>query len=86
MIFLLPFLIIFCHSGESRNPILRPLQNYSIRHSGLDPESMKYLIILDSGFRRNDNIAGFMQLCKGLFLIPAFAGMTVGYGLPPAQE
>jgi hypothetical protein len=44
------------------------LHNSSIRHSGLDPESMKYLIILDSGFRRNDKIAGFMQLCKGLYV------------------
>ena len=65
---------------------MRPLHNSSIRHSGLDPESRKYLIILDSrfrgndgsgmdsracpglrfGIRRNDKIAGFMQLCKGL--------------------
>jgi len=45
---------------------MRPLHNASIRHSGLDPESRKYLIILDSGFRRNDKIAGFIQLCKGL--------------------
>jgi hypothetical protein len=45
---------------------MRPLHNSSIRHSGLDPESRKYLIILDSGFRRNDIIAGFIQLCKGL--------------------
>ena len=59
-----------------------------IRHSGLDPEYRKYLIILDSrfrgndcsgmdsgacpghrsGIRRNDKIAGFMQLGKGLLL------------------
>jgi len=30
------------------------LQNSSIRHSGLDPESRKYLIILDSRLRGND--------------------------------
>ena len=42
------------------------MHNSPIRHSGLDPESMKYLIILDSCFRRNDKTAGFMQLCKGL--------------------
>ena len=30
---------------------VRPLQNSSISHSGLDQESRKYLIILDSGFR-----------------------------------
>ena len=61
---------------------MRPLHNSSIRHSGLDKpapvpdtgESRKYLIILDSGVcpvhrygvRRNDIIAGFIQLCKGL--------------------
>ncbi len=44
----------------------RPLHNSSIRHSGLDPESRKRLIILDSVFRRNDEIAGFVPLCKGL--------------------
>jgi len=58
----------------------RPLQNTAIRHSGLragrmlgDPESRKYLIILDSGWMftrrmlgRNDIIAGFIQFCKGL--------------------
>jgi len=56
--------------------LLRPLHNASIRHSGLDPESRKYLTILDSGtcpglrsgIRRNDKIAGFIQLCKGLLL------------------
>jgi hypothetical protein len=55
---------------------MRPLHDASIRHSGLDPgsspgqapESREYLIILDSGFRRNDKIAGFMQSCKGLKL------------------
>jgi hypothetical protein len=31
------------------------------------PESRKYLIILDSGFRRNDIIAGFIQFCKVLY-------------------
>ena len=44
----------------------KPLHNSSIRDSGLDPESRKYLIILDSRFRGNDKIAGFMQFCKGL--------------------
>ena len=48
------------------NDNARPLHKSSICHSGLDPESRKYLIILDSGFRRNDKIAGFIQLCKGL--------------------
>jgi hypothetical protein len=38
----------------------RALHNSSIRHSGLDPESRKYLIILDTGLRRYDIIAGFM--------------------------
>jgi hypothetical protein len=49
------------------------LHNSFIRHSGLDPESREYLIILDSGFRRNDKIAGFMQFCKGLLLFTAKA-------------
>jgi len=48
---------------------MRPLHNSSIRHSGLDPESRKSLIILDSGFRRNDKIAGFMQLSKNLYIL-----------------
>ena len=32
------------------------------------PVSRKPLIILDSLFRGNDNIVGFMQLCKALSL------------------
>jgi predicted Zn-dependent peptidase len=47
---------------------MRPFHNSSIRHSGLDPESRKYLKILDSGFRRNDKMAGLMPLCKGFFI------------------
>jgi hypothetical protein len=53
--------------GDYRGSKIRELlHNSSIRHSGLDPESRKRLIILDSVFRRNDEIAGFMPLCKGL--------------------
>jgi len=51
--------------------VLRPLHNPFIRHSvqaKRDTESRGCLIILDSGFRRNDKIAGFMQCCKGLDL------------------
>ncbi|MCX5853941.1 MAG: hypothetical protein NTZ24_05025 [Deltaproteobacteria bacterium] len=52
----------------------RPLKNSLFCHSGLDPESREWLKILDSGacpglrsgIRRNDKIAGFIQLCKGL--------------------
>jgi hypothetical protein len=39
-----------------------------ITTQSLDPESRKYLIILDSRFRGNDINAGFMQFCKGLDL------------------
>jgi len=75
----------------------RPLHNFSIRHSGLNPESRKYLRILDSrfrgndgsgmdsgacpglrsGIRRNDKIAGFMQLCRGLIICGTLYTMTV---------
>jgi hypothetical protein len=48
--------------------LLRPLQNPFFRHSGLDPESRKSLKPLDSGFRRNDDIATFVMFCKGLLL------------------
>ena len=37
--------------------ISRPLNNTSSSHSGLDPESRKYLITLDTGLRRYDYIA-----------------------------
>jgi hypothetical protein len=57
--------------------ILRALHNSFFRHSGLDPESRKYLKTLDSGFRRNDEIVGFMLFCKGLILgSGSEAGMT----------
>jgi len=39
---------------------MRALHNYNIRHSGLDPESRKHLIILDSSLRGNDKIVSFM--------------------------
>jgi hypothetical protein len=45
---------IFSTAGKIKEKAileLRPLHNSAIRHSGLDPESRKYLIILDSGFR-----------------------------------
>jgi len=72
------FLMIKIKKANCINKSMRPLHNSSIRHSGLDPESMKYLIILDSGFRRNDKIAGFMQLCKGLSMIPDAAWIFAG--------
>ena len=52
---------------------MRALHNPYLRHSGLDPESRKYLIILDSRFHGNDKIVGFMWLCKGLTNILAYA-------------
>jgi hypothetical protein len=42
------------------------LHNSFFCHSGLDPESRKYPKTLDSGFRRNDEIVGFILFCKGL--------------------
>jgi hypothetical protein len=49
------------------------LHNASMRHSGLDPESRKYLIMLDTGLRnlkvifdRYDKGAGCIGLCKSL--------------------
>ena len=46
----------------------RPLNNTPSSHSGLDPESIKYLITLDTGLRRYDEIAGFAGFCKGLLI------------------
>jgi hypothetical protein len=65
---------LFKKASPIRSVDERPLHNSSIRHSGLDPESRKPLIIPDSGacpglrsgIRRNDIIAGFIQFCKGL--------------------
>jgi outer membrane protein TolC len=56
---------------------MTPLHNSFFRHSGLDlacpgpdpGESRNYFKILDSGFRRNDKISGFMSLCKGLNIL-----------------
>lgn len=45
---------------------MRPLKNTPCRHSGLDPESGRGLIILDSGLRRNDDRETEMELFKGL--------------------
>jgi hypothetical protein len=42
------------------------LHNSSIRHSGLDPESREYLIILDSRFRGNDGSGMDSGACPGL--------------------
>jgi len=39
--------------------VLRALNNTSSTHSGLDPESPKLLITLDTGLRRYDDIAGW---------------------------
>ena len=47
---------------------LKPLNNTSSSHSGLDPESSKHLIKLDTGLRRYDDIAGWARLCKPLRL------------------
>ena len=44
----------------------RPLHNSLFCHSGLDPESRKYLKKLDTGLRRYDEIDDFVRLCKGL--------------------
>ncbi|MBN2568951.1 MAG: hypothetical protein JXB42_05930, partial [Deltaproteobacteria bacterium] len=46
--------------------IKRPFHNTPSCHSGLDPESRKHVITLDTGLRRYDAIAGFIMLCKGL--------------------
>ena len=45
---------------------MRPLKNSLFCHSGLDPESSKYLKTLDTGFRRYDAMTIFARLCKGL--------------------
>jgi len=42
------------------------LNNTSSSHSGLDPESGKYLIALDTGLRRYDDIAGWAGFSKSL--------------------
>jgi len=42
---------------------MRPLHNYSIRHSGLDLESRGCLIILDSGVCPGPN-PGFVRMTK----------------------
>jgi len=47
---------------------LRPLHSSFFCHSGLDPESRKFLKTLDSGFRRNHKVVGFVWFCKGLCL------------------
>ena len=39
----------------------RVLNNTSSSHSGLDPESPKHLITLDTGLRRYDDIAGYAR-------------------------
>ena len=46
--------------------IIRSLKNALFCHSGLDPESMEWLKILDSGFRRNDKRDNFPALFNGL--------------------
>ena len=48
---------------------MAPLQNSFFRHSGHDPESRKYLPILDSGFRRNDNDTGLTEACNGFKIL-----------------
>ena len=40
----------------------RPLNNTSSCHSGLDPESRKHLITLDTGLRRYDDGDGFFTI------------------------
>ncbi|HPV48679.1 MAG TPA: hypothetical protein PLB14_03160 [Smithellaceae bacterium] len=40
------------------------MNNTSSTHSGLDPESPKHLITLDTGFRLYDDIAGWQGLAK----------------------
>jgi len=48
---------------------MRPLKNSLFCHSGLDPESRKWLKILDSAFRRNDKRDKFPALFKGLKML-----------------
>jgi len=39
-----------------------PLNNTSSCHSGLDPESRKHLITLDTGLRRGDGLGYFLRV------------------------
>ena len=58
---------------------MRSLNNTSSSHSGLDPESRKHLITLDTGppdfaragLRRYDDIAGWAGFGKALEIISA---------------
>ena len=45
---------------------MRGLNNTSSSHSGLDPESPKHLITLDTGLRRYGDIAGYAGFGKAL--------------------
>jgi hypothetical protein len=45
------------------------ISKLNFRHSGLDPESRKCLISLDTGFRRYDNGDGFVRLCKAFKIV-----------------
>ncbi len=63
---------------------LKPLHNSSIRHSVLDTESNKHLIILDSRFRGNNTIADFTQLCKSFKFKPILAVILCFFFFSPA--
>jgi hypothetical protein len=62
---------------------MRVLHNLSNRLTGLvtfrlrRPVSRNCLIILDSGFHRNDKIGSFIPLCKGLSISTAFYTLTL---------
>jgi hypothetical protein len=45
-------------------------EKHLFRHSGLDPESRKCLITLDTGFRRYDRRTGLIGFFKALSIAP----------------
>ena len=47
---------------------MKPLNNTSASHFGLEPESPKHLITLDTGLRRYDDVAGWAGFGKALII------------------
>ena len=57
-----PVAYLCCHPLEgAEGEDEKPLNNTSSCHSGLDPESRKHLITLDTGLRRYDDVDGFFM-------------------------
>jgi len=58
---------------SSKFPLLffeETFEKHLFRHSGLDPESRKCLITLDTGFRRYDRGTGLIGFFKDLYIAP----------------